>query len=180
MIVALTQNWWALVLRGLCALVFGFLALFMPGQTLVALIWVFGIFALVNGFFSLISGFRGVAGPRPRWPLWINGILGIGAGVVTLAWPAITAVTLLYLIAFWAIITGFFEIIAAFHLRKDIKREWLLGLTGVFSIIFGILLIASPGTGMISVVWLIGVYAIMTGSLLFSLGLRLRTHKVAA
>ena len=123
MLHTLTANWWALALRGLVAVLFGLLTFFLPGITLVTLVLLFGAYALADGVFNVIAFFRVAS---HQWALLIEGVVGIIAGVVTFAWPAITAMALLYLIAFWAILTGIFEIVAGIRLRKTIANEWLL------------------------------------------------------
>jgi len=170
----LTRNWWALVIRGIVALIFGILAFVYPGPTLGALVLLFGAFAIVDGIFAIISAIdiKGVA--TKWWALLIEGILGIAIGVLTFMWPGVTALTLLYLIGIWAIATGIFEIAAAIRLRKVIKNEWLLALAGIASIVFGVLLFAYPRSGALAVVWLIGAYAIFFGVMLLGLGLRVR------
>src|SRR6266851_6096339 len=113
MLHTLARNWWALALRGLVAVMFGLLTFFLPGITLVTLILLFGAYALVDGIFNLIAFFRVAS---HHWALLIEGVIGIITGVLTLMWPAITAIALLYLIAFWAIFTGVFEIVAGIRL----------------------------------------------------------------
>ena len=174
MLDVVARNWWTLVLRGVLAVLFGVLAWVWPGLTLGVLVALFAAYALVDGVFALIAAFSGAGGER-RLPLVLEGVLSIGAGVVAIAWPDLTTLALLYVIAAWAIITGLFEILAAVELRREIDNEWLLGLAGVGSIVFGILLVVFPGTGALALVWLIGVYAILFGVLLIALGFRLRS-----
>jgi uncharacterized membrane protein HdeD (DUF308 family) len=102
--------------------------------------------------------------------------LSVVLGVIAFIWPGITALTLLYVIAFWAITSGIFEIVAAIELRKVITNEWFLALSGVLSIIFGVLLILFPGSGALALVWLIGSYSIVFGVILLMLAFRLRSH----
>src|SRR6516225_1996240 len=123
MLHSLARNWWALALRGLVAVLFGLLTFLLPGITLVTLVLLFGAYALVDGVLNLAAFFRVAS---HHWALLIEGVIGIIAGVLTFAWPAITALVLLYVIAFWAIFTGIFEIIAGIRLRKVITNEWLL------------------------------------------------------
>jgi uncharacterized membrane protein HdeD (DUF308 family) len=144
MLHSLAKNWWALALRGLVAVLFGLLTFLLPGITLATLVLLFGAYALVDGIFNVIAFFKVAS---HQWALLIEGVIGIIAGVLTFAWPAITAFVLLYLIAFWAIFTGIFEIIAAIRLRKAISNEWLLLLMGVLSLLFGLLILYAPGTG---------------------------------
>jgi uncharacterized membrane protein HdeD (DUF308 family) len=171
----LTRYWWAVVLRGAVAALFGLLALTWPDVTLLALVVLFGAYALVDGVFALGTaafGDRAAAGRR-GW-LIFEGIAGILAGIITFAWPGVTTVVLLWLIAFWALFTGIIEIAAAIRLRREIQGEWLLGLGGVLSVLFGILLIVWPATGALALVYLIGAYALVFGVALIALGLRLR------
>ncbi len=109
MLDTLARNWWALALRGAAAVLFGLLTIFLPGITLVTLVLLFGAYALVDGLFNVLAFFR--VGSH-HWALLIEGVIGIIAGILTFTWPAITAITLLYLIAFWAIFTAVFEIVA--------------------------------------------------------------------
>jgi uncharacterized membrane protein HdeD (DUF308 family) len=174
MLQTLTANWWALALRGLVAVLFGLLTFFLPGITLVTLVLLFGAYALVDGVFNVIAFFRVAS---HHWALLIEGVVGIIAGVLTFAWPAITAFALLYLIAFWAILTGIFEIVAGIRLRKTISNEWLLLLMGFFSLLFGLLILFAPGTGALAIVLWIGAYALVFGVFLLALAFRLRGHR---
>ena len=176
--VVLTRNWWALALRGLAAIVFGIVALVVPHITLVALIALFGAYALVDGIFALVSAVRAAEHRTRWWPLLLEGLAGVVLGVLTFFWPGLTALVLLYFIASWAIITGVFEILAAIELRREISGEWVLALTGVLSVLFGLLLYAFPGAGALTVVWLIGAYALVFGVLLVGLALSLRSGAV--
>ena len=110
-----------------------------------------------------------------RWALLIEGVVGIGAGIATFVWPGLTALVLVYIIAFWALITGLLEILAAFRLRRVIHNEWWLVLSGALSLIFGVALIAAPGAGALALVWVIGAYAVLFGIVLLALAFRLRS-----
>ena len=171
---SLSHNWWAVVLRGVLGLLFGIITFFAPGLSLAALVTLYGAYALVDGVFAIVSAVRRRG--TERWAmLLLEGVAGIAAGVVTLSWPGITAIALLYLIAAWSLFTGIMEVIAAVRLRKVITGEWMLGLSGVLSLGFGILLMLFPGVGALAVVLWIGAYAIMFGALLIGLGFRLRS-----
>ncbi len=170
----LARNWWLLLLRGIVAIIFGLLALAWPAITLQVLVILFGAYVLVDGFFTVITVLIEKA---HREVLLLEGVAGIIVGVLTFIWPNITALVLLYLIAAWAFITGVFEIIAAVRLRKDIEGEWLLGLGGILSVIFGVLLAIRPTSGALAVIWIIGAYAVLFGILLIILSLKLRGWK---
>ena len=171
----MTQNWWAVALRGLVAVLFGIAAFVWPGITLWALVAIFGAYALVDGIFAVIEAFRrDVVGER-WWALLFEGFVGIAIGILTFAWPRLTAMGLLYLIAFWAIVTGVFEVITAIRLRHEIRGEWMMALIGVLSVAFGFLLVAFPLTGALSVVLMIGAFAFATGALMIALAFKLRS-----
>ncbi|MHB8733140.1 MAG: HdeD family acid-resistance protein [bacterium] len=175
----LARNWWALALRGVFAIIFGLIALFMPGLTLLALVFVFGAYSLVDGIFGVAAAVR-AAEAHNRWGwLLVEGIAGILAGVIAFVVPGITAIVLLYLIAAWALVTGVFELIAGFRLRGHLANEWLLLLGGAASIILGVLLIVHPGAGALALLWLIGFYALLFGVLMLLLAFRLRGHAAA-
>jgi len=170
----LGRNWSWIALRGVAAVLFGIIAFIWPGITLTALVIIWGAYALADGVLALVAAFKVRDRGKPMWTLVVVGILGIGAGIVTFLWPGMTALLLLMFIAAWALFMGIFQIAAAIRLRKEIEHEWLLGLSGALSVLFGVLMIASPGAGALAVVWLIGSYAIFFGILLITLGFRLK------
>jgi uncharacterized membrane protein HdeD (DUF308 family) len=173
-----TGRWWSFVLRGVAAILFGVLALAMPGPSLLALVLVWGAYAVVDGVLTLMLAVRrGRVGERWGWFL-VEGIVSIAAGVLTFAWPAITGLVLLLVISIRAVVAGVAEVVAAIRLRKVIAHEWLLGASGVLSVAFGLILLVYPAAGALAVVWMIGSYAILFGVLLTGLGLRLqRWHR---
>ena len=178
MLDVLARYWWVQAVRGAAAILFGLLALVWPEITLTALVLLFGAYALVDGVMALgtaIFGGRGAEGRRP-W-LVLEGIVGVAAGLVTLFWPGITTLVLLWWIAAWALVTGVLEIIAAVRLRREIQGEWLLALGGVLSVLFGILLAVRPSEGAVAVAWLIGIYAIVFGIALLALAFELRRYR---
>ncbi len=174
MLRTLAQNWWAIVLRGVCALLFGIGAFAWPGITLAVLVLLYGAYALVEGVLAVAWALMGrAAGPFP-WGVLLAGLAGVVVGVVTFLSPGLTALALLYLIAAWAILRGVFEIIAAFHLRKELDNEWLLALGGLLSVALGVFLMAAPGAGALAVLWWIGAFAILVGIVEIVLGFRLK------
>jgi uncharacterized membrane protein HdeD (DUF308 family) len=174
MLQSLTGNWWALGIRGVAGIIFGLCTFFLPGITLVTLVLLFGAYALVDGLFNIAGFFRDAA---HHWALLLEGAIGIVVGILTFAWPAVTAIVLLYLIAFWAMFTGFFEIIAGIRLRKMIANEWLMVTLGVISVIFGAFILIAPGAGALAIVLWIGAYALVFGILLLALAFRLKGHR---
>ena len=173
----LTHNWWALAIRGVAAIIFGILAFLWPGITLTALVLLFGAFAITDGIFAIIAGVNAAGVEKRWWWLLIEGVLSIIAGVLTFILPGITALFLLYLIAFWAIFTGVFAIITAIRLRKEIQGEWILALSGVLSVAFGVLLALFPGAGALALIWWIGAYALASGVLMLILAFKLRSRE---
>jgi uncharacterized membrane protein HdeD (DUF308 family) len=175
----LARGWWVLLLRGIAAIVFGVLAFAWPGLTLVTLVLLYGAFALVDGIISLIAAFTGGAKPVPAWWLIVIGLIGIAAGIVTFLWPGMTAILLVIFIGAWALVHGIFEIIGAIQLRKEIDNEWMLILSGVLSVLFGVVVLVAPGAGALGLIWAIAAYSILFGITFVGLALRLRRHKHA-
>jgi uncharacterized membrane protein HdeD (DUF308 family) len=167
-----------LLVRGLIGLTAGVLAFLWPGLTIAALVILFGFYAFIDGITNVFIGVKKQPGTDKRqWATLIQGIVGILAGVLTFALPAITALALLLLIGAWAIVTGVFEVAAAITLRKEIRGEWLLVLSGALSIAFGVILFIAPGVGAIGLAWTLGAYTAASGAVLVALGVRLRTHR---
>lgn len=169
-----TNNWWMFAVRGVAAVIFGVLAIIWPKETILALVLLFGAYALVDGIFSVFVGIASSRYFERWWAVLLEGVVGIIIGVLTFFYPNITGLALLYFIAAWALITGIFEIVAAIQLRRVITNEWAMILSGVLSIIFSILLFVFPSASAVSLVWLIGIYAIVFGITLIILAFRLR------
>jgi len=172
----LTRHWWAFVIRGILAVLFGVLTLLVPGMALLTFVFMFGFYAIAEGVFNIVGAFRRSDQPQQQhwWALLLEGLLSIVAGMVALFFPSITAWVLLFIVAGWAIATGVLKIAAAIELRKLIKGEWVLGLSGILSILLGLVLAAFPPLGIIVMSLWIGVYVSMFGALLIGLGLELR------
>jgi uncharacterized membrane protein HdeD (DUF308 family) len=176
MLHVLARNWWAVLLRGIAAIIFGLLALLWPGLAGIALVLLFGAYAFVDGVFALIAAVR-AAESHERWIAFaVEGIIGLVIAAITFFNPSITAIALYILIAIWAVLTGIFELVAAAQLRKMVPNEWLLIIGGLASIAFGILMFVFPLVGVLAVIWLIGAYAVFFGIVLIGFSLRLRTH----
>lgn len=177
MLAAICDRWWVLMIRGMCAVLLGAIAFASPGITLWALILLYAVFALADGIGGMLLGFKGGADGRPWWDMVLLGLLGIVAGAVAFLWPGLTALVLLYIIGFWAIVRGVLEISGAIKLRKVIDHEWWLILSGLLSIAFGAFLFARPGAGALAMVLVIGGYMVFVGIIMIALALRLRSLK---
>ena len=175
---ALAENWWLLLLRGLAAIAFGVIAFFWPGITLVALTYLWGAYALVDGVVAIWAAFSASGDDAgPRWWLGLSGIVSILASIVAFVYPGLTALVLLVVIAVWAIIIGVLQLYAAIQLRKVINNEWWLILSGLLSIAFGAVLIAWPGTGALAVIWTIAWFAVFFGCMFIGLAFELKKFK---
>ena len=173
-VAALGRAWWLVLLRGIAAIVFGLLAWAWPGATLITLALFWGAYVLVDGIAALWSWWHARARGNAMWQVILIGVLGIAAGIFTFLSPGITALALLLLIAVWAVANGVFQIAAAIRLRKEIDNEWLLILSGVLSVAFGVLMILFPGAGAMAVLWMIGAFAIAYGVLLVLFAFKLK------
>lgn len=171
MLSMLSENWWVLALRGLLAVLFGFAALVLPLGTLEAVGRLFGVYAILEGALVVLIGMRGT---QYRGAFLSEGAFGIVAGLVALAWPGVTALVLLYIIAIWAILSGIAEIIAAVALRREIEGEWVLFLVGVLSVVLGVAMAVLPSVGVLSLIWLVGLYALAVGVAMIVLAFRVR------
>ncbi|MCK8465531.1 HdeD family acid-resistance protein [Aliiroseovarius sp. S1339] len=174
MIDFLQRSWWVFLLRGMAAIVFGIMAFVWPALTLSVLVILFGFYVLIDGVFGLIDAIRYRDRLTRVWPLVLDSVLGLVVGLMTLLWPGVTALVLLMFIAAWAVVGGLLRIVLAFQIRKEITGEWVLIVGGVLSILFGGLLVALPQVGLVTLVWLIGFYAVALGVLFAMLALRLR------
>ena len=153
-----------LAISGVAAIAFGLAVFIWPGITLEALLALFGAFALLYGTLVLGMGLYLLANRSTDWvPYTLNGLAGLAIGMSTYLFPGITAVAFVYLIAGWAIVTGIFEIVAAVDMRDMVKDGWWIGLSGALSVVFGVVIAVFPGTGVLTILWLIGIYSIAAG-----------------
>lgn len=175
MFAVLAQNWWAIAIRGVLGILFGLVALFLPGATMLSLVLLFGAYAFVDGVFGIISAVR-AARQRERWGfLVLEGIVDIATAAIAFLWPGITVVAFVLLVAIWAILTGALMLAAAFRLETDDGRWWLV-LGGVVSLLYGALLIVAPMIGALVLTWWLGAYALVFGVALLVLAFRLRAR----
>lgn len=174
MLATMSRNWWILLVRGIAAILFGIAALLWPGLALVTLVLLFAAYAFVDGVFTIIFALQHRSQPR-WWVTLLEGIVGVVAGIAIFLWPDMASFVLLNFIAVWAIITGVMEIILAIRLREEIQGEFWMGLGGLLSILFGILVILFPGAGALSIVWMIAAYAIVFGVFMILLAFRVRS-----
>ena len=177
MLSLVSRDWWVYAVRGIAAILFGIMALIWPGPTLAVLILLFGAYAFVDGISLIVALARGdVLARSHKWITGLMGVLGIAVAIATLVWPGMTALTLLYLVSFWAVTTGILQIASAIEFRREIDGELFVVLGGIFSIMLGGLLVAFPGTGLLSLVWLVGFWAELFG--FSSLGIAYRLHGI--
>lgn len=169
----LARNWWMVGLRGVLAIVFGLLTFVLPVVALQTWVLLFAAYMIVDGVFGIASGVR-AATRHERWGwLIFEGITSVGAGIVALIWPIVTVVVFVYLLAIWSGVSGVMMTIAAFRLKVDHGR-WLLALAGVFSVLWGLLLLFAPIAGALALVLYLGAYALVFGVMLLVLSWRLR------
>ncbi len=171
------KHWWQVAVRGLIALLFGIILLAWPGVSLFIFAILFGAFAFVDGIFTLVAAVNYKARAGQRTWLFVRGILGIIVGIITFFWPAITELALVLLIGAWALVAGIMELNFAFRAVRETGAKWLFAVSGILSIILGILLLVSPIAAIIAVIWIIGAYAVIVGIVLIILGFRLRSSK---
>lgn len=174
MLHTLSRLWWVLALRGLCALVIGVGAFVVPAATLAVLVLVFGAYALVEGCLLLMTAFDSQTPKRDRWPVLLQGLLGVAVGVLTLFNPAVTALGLLLYIAAWLLAQGVLQIVVAVRLREELHGEWWLVLGGIASVVLAGWLLWRPEAGVLAVLWWIGAWAIVWGVALILAALRVR------
>ncbi len=176
MALKMIRNWWVLVLRGAISVVFGLIVFAYPAMTLLLLVTIFGVYALVEGGARFIGAFTG-GDEGNRWGLIATGVLGVAFGLLTLFYPAITVTALIYIIAAHAILNGIYEIVVAVQLRREIEGEWVLAISGLISITFGVLVALRPAMGVVTVALVIGIYAVLLGISQIVIGIRLRGVK---
>lgn len=174
--VTFTRAWWVLVVRGLFGVVLGVFTFVRPFTTMHALVLLFGVYAIIDGIFAIGAAIRAAEQHTRWWPLVLEGIVGLAAGIGALVVPGVTALALVTLAGAWALVTGVLEIMTAIRLRRRIRHEWALGIAGALSIVFGIAVLCFPVAGAVWFVLLIGSYALVFGLLFIVLGIQMRAH----
>ena len=177
----LGQRWTFVLLRGIAAIAFGVVTWLRPGLSLATLVFFFGAYALFDGILATTTAIEGRDDQEHWWLLLLAGLVGVGVGILTFMTPGLTAMALLFYIAVWAIARGVLEIAVAIRVRKEVHGEWRLILCGLASVGFGVLLMVRPGAGALTLLWLIGSYAVAFGILLVMLAFKVRTisHRLA-
>jgi uncharacterized membrane protein HdeD (DUF308 family) len=172
----LADNWWAVALRGLLAILFGIIAFAAPGATMLALVLIFGAYSVVDGIINIVLAIRG-ARRQERWGLLlVNGLFGIVIGVAASIWPGITVLAFVLMVAAWALVSGGLMLGSALGLKISHGR-WLLMLSGVVSLLYGVLLSSAPLIGALVLTWWVGAHALIFGILLIVLAFQLRSHR---
>jgi len=168
---SMAEYWWAFAIRGLLGVLFGIGTMLWPDITLKIVLIFFGVYCLIDGVTAFAMAFS-----EKRWWYILEGLVSVAAGIIVFAWPGVTVVTIMWIIGFWAIVRGVWQILAAIQLRKEIDNEWMLILGGIVSVLFGALVVVRPGAGILAMTWVLGVYALLFGIFLIVLGFRL--HKL--
>lgn len=173
----LSGRWWVFVVRGALAIIFGLIAVFWPGITLLVLVILIGAYLLVDGVFAVYHAFAHRHEHRPRWWLVFQGVLSVLLGALLLIWPTSGVLALVIVFGIWALASGIAQVVAAIQLRKEIPNEWMLVLSAVLSILVGIGMIVLPLAGAVAIGLLIGCFAILLGITQIALGFRLRRQR---
>lgn len=174
--ILLAQNWWVVLLRGMLGIAFGLVAIMMPGVTLLSLTLVFSVYMLVDGVLAITMAIR-EARHGERWlTLALEGLLRIGVAILAYVWPLLTILAFVYIVAFWSIMSGAMMVAASFKLHETYGRIWM-GVGGVLSVLFGLLLVAAPPMGALIMTFWIGIYATIFGAAMVMLAFQLRIHR---
>lgn len=173
----LAKHWWAILLRGIIAVLFAFLAFLATGFTLKLLLLFLGLYLLLDGLFAIIGGFMAAKDHKNWWLLLLEGIISIIVGIFVFALPGITLLILVYLVAIWAVITGVFEFLAGIMATWAIPGKVFIGITGVISVILGVVIFIYPVLSIVAMTWLLGIYALVIGLSLIFMSLRLKSLK---
>jgi uncharacterized membrane protein HdeD (DUF308 family) len=170
----ISRNWWAYLIRGILAILFGLVIWTRPLAGTGFLVWLFGIFVFVEGIFAVVAAFGGRKGNPNWWAVFIQGLVGILIGIVMFTNPLMTAVFFVRLLGLWAIIVGVFRIVGALRLRTEVAGEWMHVVGGIITVLLGIIVIAWPAGGVLAFAWLIGLFAVLIGAFLIGVAMKAR------
>jgi uncharacterized membrane protein HdeD (DUF308 family) len=172
----LAQNWWAIALRGVVAILFGLVALLVPGAVMLSLALLFATYLLVDGVFGIIAAIR-AARQNQRW-VWLlaEAVLNLIMGAIAAFFPVAAVLAFVLVTAAWALMSGGTMLAAAFQLHVSHGRWWLV-LSGLVSIVWGIMLVIAPLIGAVVLTWWLGAYAMVFGILLLVLSFQLRSQR---
>lgn len=171
----MAMNWWTMAIRGAITALFGVAAIAWPDITLAVLIGLFGAFMLVDGVIAFVSAVRAGQEGQRWWTYIVEGIVEVAIGIAVFSVPQVTAVILLYFIAFWAIFVGIWRIATAIELRREIPGEWIWGLSGLVTLLFGFAILVFPGAGALALVTLVGLFALAFGIFSFFMSFRVKS-----
>lgn len=172
----LAKHWWAIFIRGVVAIVFAFLAFLATGFTLKLLLIFLGLYLLLDGLFAVVGALSATS-HKNWWVLLLEGIVSVAAGIFIFAWPGISLLILIYIVAIWAILTGILEFLASITASWATPGKILLGVTGVLSVILGIVILVYPAFTITAAIWLLGIYALLIGLSLIFFSFKLRASK---
>lgn len=173
----LAHNWWAIALRGVATIIFGIIALFMPGVMILSLALVFAIFAAVDGIATIVAAVRAARQSEAWLFLFLAGLVKIAAGAFAAFWPGVTALVFVMVFGVGEVIGGGLTFGSALDLKEDHGRWWL-ALGGLLSVVFGLFLLLTPVIGAVVLTWWLGVYAIALGIVELILAFRLHARHV--
>ena len=172
---AFHRYWWLFLIRGLFAIALGVFAVVFPGATLAVLVLLIGAYLLVDGIVAIIKAFRVIRSDPHWWALLLEGVLGVAVGLIIFAWPRLSLISLAYLVGYWAIFTGVSALFTSMRLRTHVPGEWLYTVFAIVSIIFGLVVVIAPATGLAYIVIMVAIYGFVAGVTLIALALRARS-----
>ncbi|MDB5596071.1 MAG: hypothetical protein JWM36_3032 [Hyphomicrobiales bacterium] len=173
---ALAETWWTLALRGLIAIAFGVMAFVSPGAVMLSVALLFGAYLLIDGAIGIVAAIRAARADKRWWLLLIEALLNVAMGLIALTFPAGAILAFVVVTAVWALMSGGFLLAAAFSLTMAHGRLWL-AIGGLVSIVWGLLLIATPLMGAVVLTWWLGAYALVFGIMLVAVGFKLRAQR---
>lgn len=174
------SRWWAVAMRGVIAILIGLAFLLRPSTSVVALVFLFGVYAFTSGLIAIVTAIRSAESHTSWLPLLFDGLIGVAVGLITFFWPGITALSILYLIAIWAVLIGIFQIVEAFSAFGGVAGTGLMLISGLLSIALGIIFFVHPFKGIAAMIWVLGIYALIFGVTQIFLGFQVRRMESAA